>query len=130
VVHHLAAGGPSAVLKEGVVFQRVVAGAEALAVVAIAVFVIMLFANEPDGGGGSAGGPGAEIFSARCASCHGSTGGGGIGPRLSGGAVVDAYPDIVDEIEVVTDGKGRMPSFADRLSAQEIEQVVEYTRTL
>jgi mono/diheme cytochrome c family protein len=111
------------------VLNRIVAGAEALALVAIAVFVIMLFANEPDGGG-SAGGPGAEVYSARCASCHGSTGGGGIGPRLSGGAVVDAYPEISDEIAVVTDGKGRMPSFEDRLSPKEIEQVVEYTRTL
>jgi len=113
------------------VLKRIVVGAEALAVLAIAVFVIMLFANEPDGGGGaSAGGPGAEVFSSRCASCHGSDGGGGIGPRLSGGAVVDAYPDIVDEIEVVTDGKDAMPAFGDRLTAKEIEQVVEYTRTL
>jgi len=112
------------------VFKRVVAGAEALALLAIAVFVIMLFANEPGGGGASAGGPGAELFSLRCASCHGSDGGGGVGPRLSDGAVVDAYPDIADEIDVVTNGKNSMPSFEGRLAPQEIEQVVEYTRTL
>jgi mono/diheme cytochrome c family protein len=110
--------------------KRIVMGAEVLALLAIGLFVIMLFANEPDTGGGSGGGPGAEIYSARCASCHGSDGGGGIGPRLSGGAVVDAYPEIADEIAVVTEGKGRMPSFGDRLSSNEIEQVVEYTRTL
>lgn len=112
-------------------FKRIVAGAEALALLAIAVFVIMLFANEPDGGGGAtAGEPGAEVFSAECARCHGADGGGGIGPRLSGGAVVDAYPDVADEIDVVTNGKNSMPSFDDRLSPKEIEQVVEYTRTL
>lgn len=111
--------------------KRVVNVVEALAVLAIAVFVIMLFANEPGGGGKAAGGPGAEIYSARCASCHGSTGGGGIGPKLSDGAVVDAYPDVADEIEVVTDGQDGMPSFEERgLSPTEIEQVVEYTRTL
>lgn len=110
--------------------KRVVMGAEALALLAIGVFVIMLFANEPETGGGSAEGPGAEIYSSRCASCHGSDGGGGIGPRLSGGAVVDAYPEVADEIAVVTEGKGRMPSFGDRLASNEIEQVVEYTRTL
>jgi mono/diheme cytochrome c family protein len=113
------------------VFKRILAGAEAFALLAIAVFVIMLFANEPGGsGGGSAGGPGAEIFSSRCASCHGSDGGGGIGPRLSGGAVADAYPDVADEIEVVTNGKSSMPSFEGRLTPEEIEQVVDYTRTL
>jgi mono/diheme cytochrome c family protein len=113
------------------VLKRIVVGAETLALLAVAVFVIMLFANEPVGGGGAtAAGPGAEVFSSRCASCHGSDGGGGIGPRLSGGAVVDAYPDIADEIEVVAEGKGQMPSFGDRLTSKEIEQVVEYTRTL
>jgi mono/diheme cytochrome c family protein len=112
------------------VFKRIVVGAETLALLAIAVFVIMLFANEPDSGGGSPGGPGAEVFSSRCASCHGSDGGGGIGPRLSGGAVVEAYPEIADEIAVVTEGKGQMPAFGDRLTPAEVEQVVEYTRTL
>jgi len=112
------------------VLKRIVVGAETLALLAIAVFVIMLFANEPDSGGGSAGGPGAEVFSSRCASCHGSDGGGGIGPRLSGGAVVDAYPEVADEIAVVTEGKGQMPAFGDRLTPAEVEQVVEYTRTL
>jgi mono/diheme cytochrome c family protein len=113
------------------VLKRIVVGAETLALLAVAVFVIMLFANQPVGGGGAtAGGPGAEVFSSRCASCHGSDGGGGIGPRLSGGAVVDAYPDIADEIDVVAEGKRQMPSFGDRLTSKEIEQVVEYTRTL
>ncbi len=113
--------------------KRIVMGAEVLALLAIAVFVVMLFANEPEGagGGGSGGGPGAEVFSANCARCHGADGGGGIGPRLAGGAVVDAYPDAADEVAVVTDGKsGGMPSFDGRLSEQEIDQVVEYTRTL
>ena len=111
--------------------KRIVIGAEVLALLAIGIFVIMLFANEPGGGGKAAGGPGAELYSSRCAGCHGATGGGGIGPKLSDGAVVEAYPDIADEIEVVAEGKGQMPSFEARgLSPREIEQVVEYTRTL
>lgn len=110
--------------------KRIVMGAEVLALLAIGVFVLMLFANEPDTGGGSAGGTGAEIYSAHCASCHGSDGGGGVGPRLSGGAVVDAYPEVADEIAIVSEGRGRMPSFGNRLSPSELEQVVEYTRTL
>jgi len=111
--------------------KRVLNVVEVLALVAVAIFVIMLFANEPDTGGSQADGPGAGLYSANCASCHGSTGGGGVGPKLSGGAVVEAYPDVADEIDVVTNGQNGMPSFEERgLSAQEIEQVVEYTRTL
>jgi len=60
------------------VLKRIVMGAEVLALLAIAVFAVMLFANEPEGagGGGSGGGPGAEVFSANCARCHGADGGG------------------------------------------------------
>jgi mono/diheme cytochrome c family protein len=113
--------------------KRFVNAVEIVGLLAIAVFVVMLFVNEPDDGGGAAagdGGPGAELYSANCARCHGGDGGGGIGPQLSDGQVVDAFPDVEGEIEVVTDGRGSMPSFGDRLSAAEIEQVVEYTRTL
>ncbi|HEX6312055.1 MAG TPA: cytochrome c [Acidimicrobiia bacterium] len=113
-------------------FRRFVNAAEVLALLAAAVFVVMLFANQPDDGGrggGAAAGPGAELYAANCARCHGAEGGGGIGPRLSDGAVVEAFPDAADEVVVVTDGRGSMPSFAERLSAAEIRDVVEYTRT-
>ena len=113
-------------------FKRIVNGLEVFTLLVVVVFVVMLFANEPGSGGGGAdgGGPGAEVYAARCAGCHGSNGGGGVGPQLSDGEVVDAFPDVADEIAVVTDGLGRMPAFGDRISAEEIDQVVAYTRTL
>ena len=40
------------------------------------------------------------------------------------------YPDPADQIAVVTNGRGGMPAFGDRLSAEEIAAVVEYTRTV
>jgi mono/diheme cytochrome c family protein len=43
---------------------------------------------------------------------------------------VAAFPDVEDEIEVVADGRGSMPSFGDRLSTAEIDRVVTHTRTL
>jgi mono/diheme cytochrome c family protein len=113
------------------------------------VFVVMLFANEPDDGGDvvavdetdepADGGTGttavaevdgAAVFEGRCASCHGAEGGGQSGPRLSDGRVVERFPDIEDQIELVTDGKSGMPSFEDRLSEEEIRAVVEFTRSL
>ena len=114
-------------------FKRFVNAVEVLGLLAIVVFVVMLFANQPDdggSGGASTGGPGAGVYSANCARCHGSDGGGGIGPQLSDGQVVEEFPDIAGEVEVVTDGRGSMPAFGDRLSPAEIDDVVEYTRTL
>jgi mono/diheme cytochrome c family protein len=97
----------------------------------VAVAVVMLFANESgppyDANGAT---PGAQIFAASCASCHGADGGGGTGPQLAGGAAAERFPDVEDQVTFVTDGSGAMPSFGGRLSPAEIREVVEYTRTL
>lgn len=71
---------------------------------------------------------GREVFTARCVTCHGSDGGGGRGPALSDGRVGREYPDIRDQIAVVTDGRRGMPSFGGVLTEAEIEAVVRYTR--
>ena len=111
--------------------KRAVNVVEALAVVAILVFVVALFANEPDSGGGDApAGSGEAIYAESCASCHGADGGGGRGPQLSDGEAVANFPDVADQIAVVTDGEGGMPSFEGRLTEEQITEVVDYTRTL
>ena len=71
---------------------------------------------------------GRAVYAEHCASCHGRSGGGGLGPRLNDGAAVAAYPDIDDQVEVVADGKGTMPSFAGRLTDRQIGAVTRYTR--
>lgn len=82
------------------------------------------------GGGEEAAGPrsGREIYKAVCLTCHGADGQGGVGPRLAG-VVAQKYPDIEEQIAVVTNGTGRMPAFRGSLSAAEIRKVVEYERT-
>ncbi len=70
------------------------------------------------------------IFADRCSSCHGSTGGGGVGPQLSAGQAAAAFPDIEDQVTVVSDGRGRMPSFGNRITDEELRAVVRFTRTL
>jgi cytochrome c6 len=69
---------------------------------------------------------GKEIFlgSAGCASCHtladaGAT--GTIGPNLDA-----TQPSLELAIDRVTNGQGGMPSFADTLSEQEIQEVAAY----
>jgi len=110
-------------------FKRIVNIVEVLALVGVVVFVVMLFANEP-GGTNTPASPGAALFAANCARCHGADGGGGLGPQLSDGHVVKAFPNVDDQITFVTRGRDGMPAFADTLSPAQIKQVVQYTRTL
>jgi cytochrome c oxidase subunit 2 len=77
---------------------------------------------------GAAASPGGQVFQANCASCHGAQGEGGIGPKLAG-VVTHDFPNETDQISVVTKGKGSMPAFGGTLTAAQIRQVVDYTRT-
>ena len=91
----------------------------------------MLFANEPGSGPTPRPPtPGAQVFAANCAGCHGADGGGGTGPQLAGGAAVKRFPDVDDQIAFVTDGSGTHAVVRRTTLAGEIRQVVEYTRTL
>jgi mono/diheme cytochrome c family protein len=113
-------------------FEHFVNAVEVVALLAAAVFVVLLFANEsgPSYTGASTTSSGAALFSANCARCHGADGGGGIGPQLSGGKVVKDFPNVADQISFVTHGQGGMPAFGGTLSAKQIREVVNYTRTL
>ncbi len=111
-------------------FRRLVNAVEVLALAAVVIAVVLLFANEPDSGSTAPASPGAEVYAANCASCHGADGGGGTGPQLADGAAAKRFPDVADQIAFVTDGSGSMPSFGGQLSPAQIRQVVEYTRTL
>src|SRR5262245_62872816 len=76
------------------------------------------------GGGGSAEArptTGRAIYKANCATCHGADGQGFVGPALAG-LMVDKYPNVDDQIAVVTDGRRSMPSFGGRLTAAEIRK--------
>lgn len=70
---------------------------------------------------------GAAIYEASCATCHGSSGQGFVGPSLVDTAA--KYPDVADEIAVVTNGRGEMPAWGGRFTTKQIATVVEYTRT-
>jgi mono/diheme cytochrome c family protein len=84
---------------------------------------------------------GGEIFAASCAVCHGDTGGGGAGPALAGGSVLETFPSCESHIEWVTLGSagfttygaqnkpvaGGMPAFGS-LDETELAQVVLYER--
>ena len=71
---------------------------------------------------------GRRVYIDRCANCHGIDGGGGIGTKLSNGRMIERYPLIDDQIEIVADGVRAMPDFSDVLDAGQIDAVVRYTR--
>ncbi len=111
---------------------RIVDAIEITALVVVAVTVVMLFTNSPEEPASAApagASDGAALFAANCAVCHSADGSGGVGPRIGGGRVVEIYPDVADQIVVVTNGRGGMPAFGTRLSAEEIAEVVRFTRT-
>lgn len=116
--------------------KRVVDVAEVLALLAAAFTVVMLFAasggdgGSPSGGEGSGGeaADGEATYVSSCAGCHGAGGQGGLGPQLADGAVVAAFPDEADQVEVVAEGRGGMPGFGDRLSPEQVAAVVAFTR--
>jgi cytochrome c oxidase subunit 2 len=71
---------------------------------------------------------GRDVYQAECARCHGGTGGGGAGPKLSDGRAVERFPNPADQEKVVHDGRGSMPAWGSKLSDEEIAAVVRYTR--
>jgi mono/diheme cytochrome c family protein len=71
---------------------------------------------------------GRDVFVANCARCHGQNAEGGFGPQLADGVVVQKYPNADDQIRFVEGHT--LPPFRDRLSPEQIRDVVEYTRSL
>jgi mono/diheme cytochrome c family protein len=70
---------------------------------------------------------GRTVYVANCQRCHGPRGQGGIGSKLAD-VVNRSFPNIQNEINVVTNGAGAMPAWGDKLTAAEIRAVVRYTR--
>lgn len=77
----------------------------------------------------------AVIFKSRCAACHGADGtadtpmGKKLNVRNLQSEEVQAMSD--EEIaEVISTGKNKMPSFAKKLSKEQIDALVEHIRSL
>jgi len=68
------------------------------------------------------------LYERHCGTCHGLEGQGNLGPELADGAVAAAYPDVDDQIQVITDGRDQMPPFDNALTDNEIRAIAEYTR--
>jgi len=67
------------------------------------------------------------VYAEHCQICHGAAGQGGTGPALAGD-LAQRYPDIKAQKALIIAGPKAMPSFAGRLTDQEIDAVIAFTR--
>jgi cytochrome c6 len=78
---------------------------------------------------------GADLFKSKCAMCHGPDGKGetATGKTLHvrdlGSAEVQSQSDA-DLTKIITNGKGKMPKYDDKLTKDQISDLVKYIRTL
>lgn len=70
---------------------------------------------------------GAEIYEQVCSNCHGSDLSGGIGPALDADSNAATQDDAFLEL-TITRGRGRMPSFENTLSEEQIGRVIAFLR--
>jgi cytochrome c6 len=78
---------------------------------------------------------GASLFKSRCAACHGADGSGdtAIGKSMHMRALGSADVQKMSDAELtamITDGKGAMPAYKDKLSGAQIKDLVSYIREL
>ena len=80
---------------------------------------------------------GQKVYQRDCQSCHGRDGAGN--PQLEKTLKVTIPPVTVaalaqkndtEMLHVIAEGKGKMPGFAKKLSAEEQRQVLNYMKTL
>ena len=74
-----------------------------------------------------AAGSAAEIYSLNCARCHGAELEGGFGPSLDAGSRVAELEDA-ELIETITAGRNSMPGWGDKLSPEQITDLVAFVR--
>jgi cytochrome c6 len=76
---------------------------------------------------------GKALYDAKCAMCHGKD---GVAKAMAKGSanLNDAKWQEATKVEaietVITDGKGKMKGYKDKMTAEEIKAVATYTKTL
>jgi cytochrome c6 len=76
----------------------------------------------------------ADLFKSKCAACHGADGTGSPTGKKMGAhdfttAEVQKMSDS-DLTDAITNGKNKMPKYADKLKPEEVKGLVAYIRTL
>lgn len=78
---------------------------------------------------------GGDTFKGKCAACHGPTGAGdttmGKNLKLRDLGSADVQKQSDDELTgIIANGKGKMPKYGEKLTKEQIGEVVKFIRTL
>jgi cytochrome c6 len=72
---------------------------------------------------------GAAIYASKCAACHGKDGKGtAVGQKMGAKDLATVKGGEAEIVAVVSDGKGKMTAFKNKLSAEEIQAVAKYVK--
>lgn len=76
----------------------------------------------------------ADLFKSKCVMCHGADGtGSAIGKKMGAHDFTTADVQKMSDADIaatITNGKDKMPKYADKLKPEEIKGLVAYIRTL
>ncbi len=76
----------------------------------------------------------ADLFKAKCAMCHGPDGtGSAMGKKMGAHDFTTAEVQKMSDAELtdaISNGKNKMPKYADKLKPEEVKGLVAYIRTL
>jgi len=101
----------------------------------ITILTLSILVAAPSAFAGGGGADGAAVYKAKCAMCHGPDGAGqttmgkNLKVRALGSADVQKQTDAA-LAKWIADGKGKMPAYKSKLSADEIAALVDFIRTL
>ncbi|HXW62443.1 MAG TPA: cytochrome c [Candidatus Acidoferrales bacterium] len=78
---------------------------------------------------------GAATFKAQCAACHGADGSGktavGKSLKIRDLSSADVQKQTDEQLtDIITNGKGAMPAFKDKITADQIKELVVFIRQL
>jgi cytochrome c6 len=107
------------------------------AILIVIIAEIILFSGSvvrADAGQGTTAAAAKETFRTKCAMCHGPDGAGSeVGKSMNipdlGSEAVQKLPDA-ELAQIISDGKGGMPSFKSSLNDAQIHALVRYVRSL
>jgi mono/diheme cytochrome c family protein len=75
---------------------------------------------------------GKEIYTKRCAGCHGADGAGKttMGEKMGVASLVGTKLSAAELQAVISDGRKKMPAYKEKMSADELKAVAEYVKAL
>jgi mono/diheme cytochrome c family protein len=75
---------------------------------------------------------GKELYTKRCAGCHGADGAGKttMGEKMGVASLVATKLSVAELQAVISDGRKKMPAYKEKMAADELKAVAEYVKGL